>query len=478
MYVRGPKMFKALAVTPTDRLPLSSIQIHLPIKATKKSPLKKFSLLLPNHSYVVRVPDIGPLSDPAEVQPVVATHDPYEVLRNRDLLLYLIGRFVASLGQQMLTVAVGWELYERTHSSLMLGFVGLTQMIPMLLFTLPAGHTADNYDRKRIIIAMTFVIACASLGLTAISAANAPVGWIYLCLFVAGTARTFLWPASSAFLPHLVSRQQFSKAVTWSSGSFHLSSVAGPAAGGAVIAITHHAATVYAINAAASVVCFCLIAMVRRRHQIPARQKMTLKSLLAGFDFVLSSRIIFGTITLDLFAVLLGGATALLPVYAKDILHVGPTGLGFLQAALPTGSLLCALILAHRPPLQKAGRALLWAVAAFGFATIVFGLSQWFWLSFLMLFACGAADNISVVVRHTLVQLLTPDEKRGRVSAVNSLFIGTSNELGGFESGSVAYLTSPLFSVVSGGVGTIFVVIAIALIWPEIRKYGRLDAAS
>lgn len=471
-------MFKALAVTPTDRLPLSSIQIHLPIKATKKSPLKKFSLLLPNHSYVVRVPDIGPLSDPAEVQPVVATHDPYEVLRNRDLLLYLIGRFVASLGQQMLTVAVGWELYERTHSSLMLGFVGLTQMIPMLLFTLPAGHTADNYDRKRIIIAMTFVIACASLGLTAISAANAPVGWIYLCLFVAGTARTFLWPASSAFLPHLVSRQQFSKAVTWSSGSFHLSSVAGPAAGGAVIAITHHAATVYAINAAASVVCFCLIAMVRRRHQIPARQKMTLKSLLAGFDFVLSSRIIFGTITLDLFAVLLGGATALLPVYAKDILHVGPTGLGFLQAALPTGSLLCALILAHRPPLQKAGRALLWAVAAFGFATIVFGLSQWFWLSFLMLFACGAADNISVVVRHTLVQLLTPDEKRGRVSAVNSLFIGTSNELGGFESGSVAYLTSPLFSVVSGGVGTIFVVIAIALIWPEIRKYGRLDAAS
>ena len=424
------------------------------------------------------MPDIGPLSDPAEVQPVVAAYDPYEVLRNRDLLLYLIGRFAASLGQQMLTVAVGWEMYERTHSSLMLGFVGLTQMVPMLLFTLPAGHTADNYDRKRIIVAMTFVLGCASVGLTLISAAKAPVGWIYVCLFAAGTARTFLWPASSAFLPHLVSRQQFSKAVTWSSGSFHLSSVAGPAAGGALIAITRSAATVYAVNAAASLICLCLIAMVRRQHKITTRERMTFKSLLAGFRFVFTSRIIFGTITLDLFAVLLGGATALLPVYAKDILRAGPTGLGFLQAALPMGSLLCALILAHRPPLQKAGRTLLWAVAVFGFATVLFGLSQWFWLSFLALFLCGAADNVSVVVRHTLVQLLTPDEKRGRVSAVNSLFIGTSNELGGFESGLVAHFTNPIFSVVSGGIGTIVVVMAIAFIWPEIRKYGRLDAAS
>jgi MFS family permease len=178
---------------------------------------------------------------------------------------------------------------------------------------------------------------------------------------------------------------------------------------------------------------------------------------------------------LDLFAVLLGGATALLPVYAKDIIKVGPTGLGFLQAALPMGSLLCALILAHRAPLQKAGRAMLLAVAWFGLATIAFGLSRWFWFSFLMLFICGAVDNISVVVRHTLVQLLTPDDKRGRVSAVNSLFIGTSNELGGFESGLVAALLGPVFSVVSGGIGTLLVVLAVAAIWPEIRKYGRLD---
>src|SRR5439155_19241242 len=203
----------------------------------------------------------------------------------------------------------------------------------------------------------------------------------------------------------------------------------------------------------------------------------TASSLGAGFKFVFANKIILGTITLDLFAVLLGGATSLLPVYAKDILRAGPSGLGILQAALPAGSLLCALILAHRPPLQKAGRALMWAVATFGLATIGFGLSRWFWFSFLMLFICGAVDNISVVVRHTLVQLLTSDEKRGRVSAVNSLFIGTSNELGGFESGFVAHLTSPVVSVVSGGVGTILVVIAVALVWPQIRKYGRLDGS-
>jgi MFS family permease len=420
--------------------------------------------------------NLGTPPDSVGAPPGAAGHDPYAVLRNRDVALYLIGRLVASVGQQMVTVAVGWELYERTHSALALGLVGLTQMLPMVLFTLPAGHVADNHDRKRIIVLMNLVIAGASLGLTFVSALGANVAWIYFCLFAAGTARTFLWPASSAFLPHLVSRGDFSRAVAWSSGSFQLSSVAGPAAGGALIALTHHAAPVYALNAAAALVCLTLISFVRRRHTVAVKEKMTAGSLVAGFKFVFASPVILGTITLDLFAVLLGGATALLPVFAKDILKTGPTGLGFLQAALPMGSLLCALVLAHRPPLQKAGRAMLLAVAGFGLATIGFGFARWFWLSFLMLFVCGALDNISVVVRHTLVQLLTPDEKRGRVSAVNSLFIGTSNELGGFESGLVAYLFGPVFSVVSGGIGTILVVLAVAAIWPEMRKYGRLDA--
>jgi MFS family permease len=404
-----------------------------------------------------------------------ASERPYAILQNRNFLLYLTGRLVASLGQQMLIVAVGWELYERTHSALALGLVGLTQMLPMLLFTLPSGHLADSYDRKRIILSMNLLIACSSLGLAVISAYRLEVVWTYLCLLCAGTARTFLWPASAAFMPQLVSRQSFSKAVTWNTGGFHLSSVVGPAAGGSLIALTHSAATVYSLNAFASLTCLTLLIFVRNRQVVPIREKMTLTSLIAGFKFVFASRVILGTITLDLFAVLLGGATTLLPVYAKDILHTGPSGLGLLQAALPLGALLMAFILAHRPPMQRAGRALLWSVAAFGLATIGFGLSTAFWFSFLMLFVAGAMDNVSVVVRHTLVQLLTPDEKRGRVSAVNSLFIGTSNELGGFESGFVAHWFGPVFTVVAGGFGTIAVVIAIALLWPEIRKYGRLD---
>ena len=411
----------------------------------------------------------GPPNDPK--------HDPYEVLRNRNLLLYLVGRFIASVGQQMLTVAVGWELYERTQSALALGMVGFTQMAPMVLFTLPAGHFADNHNRKHIVVWMTLVVALASVGLTVVSLVGAAPGWIYLWLFIAATARTFLWPASSAFLPQLVPRSLFPRAVAWASGSFQLSSVAGPAAGGAILAITHKAATVYAINAVAVILCTILISLVTYRRVETPREPMTLKSLGAGFRFVFDSRIILGTITLDLFAVLLGGATALLPIYAKDILHAGPSGLGLLQAALPFGSLLCAVFLAHRPPLERAGRALLWAVAGFGLATIGFGFSKWFWVSWLMLFLCGVTDNVSVVVRHTLVQMLTPDEKRGRVSAVNSLFIGTSNELGGFESGVVAQYFGPVASVVSGGVGTILVVIGVALLWPEIRSYGRLDGS-
>jgi MFS family permease len=409
---------------------------------------------------------------PPELGPSLS---PYAVLRDRNFLLYLVARFIASLGQQMLTVAVGWELYERTHSTLALGLVGLTQMVPMILFTLPAGHLADNRNRQQIILAMTVLAGLSSLGLTAVSLRQAPVGWIYTCLFVAGTARTFLWPASSAFLPQLVSRSLFARAVTWNTGSFHLSSVAGPAAGGALIALTHRAATVYGLNTIALLICFGLISLVRSQQVTLAREEMSVANLWAGFKFVFASRVILGTITLDLFAVLLGGATALLPVYAKDILHVGPTGLGILQAALPVGSLTSALVLAHRPPLRKAGRALLWAVAAFGVATIGFGLSTRFCFSLLMLAVCGATDNVSVVVRHTLVQLLTPDEKRGRVSAVNSLFIGTSNELGGFESGVVAQWLGPVISVVSGGLGTILVVAVVACIWPEIRKYGRLE---
>jgi MFS family permease len=406
--------------------------------------------------------------------PSAGAGHPYDVLRNRDFLLYLIGRFIASFGQQMLTVAVGWELYERTHSPLNLGLVGLTNIVPMFLFTLPAGHLADTLNRKRIIVAMTCVMALSSMGLALISAFHAATIWMYAGLFVAATARTFLWPATAAFLPQLVSRRDFPRAVTWYTGSFQLSSVTGPAAGGALIALTGRAVGVYGLNACAALICLTLVSLVRyERVELP-REPMTLSSLAGGFRFVFATRMILGILTLDMFAVLLGGATTLLPVYAKDILHVGPRELGLLQAALPAGSLLCALVLAHQPPLQKAGRALLWSVAIFGLGTIGFGLSRALPLSFASLVLCGAADNVSVIIRHTLVQLLTPDDKRGRVSAVNSLFIGTSNELGGFESGLVAHWLGPVLAVVTGGAGTIVVVLAVAWLWPEVRRYGRL----
>ena len=421
-----------------------------------------------------------------------ASTDSYAVLRNRDVLIYLIGRLIATFGQQMVVMAVGWEIYERTHQSryaaLALAGVGLTQVIPMILLTLPAGHVADNYNRKRVIVVTTLGVFCASVGLTVISAAHAATGWIYVCLFVSGSSRTFLWAASAAFLPLLVERSHFSRVVNWSASVFQLSSIAGPTAAGALITLVHkqNAAPVYAANALAALLFCILLGFVRRHHTVASPERMTLKGLLTGFHFVFASKIILGIISLDMFAVLLGGATALLPVYAKEILGVGPVGLGLLEAALPSGAVLCVLILAHRPPLRRAGRALLWAVAVFGVSTVAFGFSKLFWFSLLMLFICGAVDNVSVVVRHTLVQLLTPEEKRGRVSAVNNLFIGTSNELGGFESGFVAYLfgramghsiaTGAVVSVVSGGIGTIVVVIAVALIWPEIRKYGRLDA--
>jgi len=431
--------------------------------------------------------------------------DNYAVFRLRDFRLYLIGRLFAVMGAQMLTVAVGWELYERTHSALALGLVGLAEMTAMLCCTLPAGHIADNVNRKRIILTALVVSASASLGLALISWQHAPVGWIYACLFTSAAARTFLWPASSAFLTSLVPRELFPRAVTWNSGAFQFSSVTGPFVGGLLIAKLKHysdhpAAFIYFINFCTAVICFVTVKLVRAHHVVKNPEPMSFKSLATGFNFIFAQRLILGMITLDMFAVFLGGATSLLPVFAKDVLHSDADGLGMLQAALPLGSVLCALHLAHRPPMQKAGRALLWCVVVFGVATILFGLVNnyalghwlgltlsdhaWFWLAFGTLFVCGAADNISVVVRHTSVQLLTPDDKRGRVSSVNSLFIGTSNELGGFESGFVAYLCGPamgnaittgaIVSVVTGGIGTVLVVGAVAWFWPEIRKYGKM----
>lgn len=415
-------------------------------------------------------------SDENVAAPPGRENDPYGVLKNRDFLLYLIGRFIAAFSQQMLAFAVGWEIYQRTNSKLALGFVGLVQMVPMFLFTFPAGHVADNYNRKHVLVWMQVVLSAACAGLAIVSATGANVVWMYASLFLFGVARTYLWPASSSFLPQLVPRHQFAKAVTWNSGLFQVAAISGPAAGGFLVGFTHTAFWVYVFNVIGALLCGLMIGLVRVHHKVVAKEQISLKNIIAGLEFVYRAKVVLGSITLDLFAVLLGGATALLPVYAKDILHSGPVGLGWLNAALPLGSLLMSLILVHRPPLQKAGRTLLWSVAGFGLATVGFGFATTFWFAFVMMFMCGVTDYISVVVRHTLVQLRTPDEMRGRVSAINSLFIGTSNQLGEAESGFVAHWTNPVFAVVSGGVGTIIVVILAAISWPELRKYGRLDA--
>jgi len=403
----------------------------------------------------------------------------------------------------MLLTALDWEIYRRVHTGLALGLVGLTLMVPMILCTLPAGHAADTFDRKKVILAGTLALVLTSLGLMLTSAfihldrgARTFQICAYSLIIVIGVARTFLFPASAAFVTNLVAREELTRAITFNSGAFQLASVLGPSLAGALIWFTHVAWVVYAFNVAAGIICFALIAGIRHTHQAQTREPVTIRSLISGFHFVFQNKIILGIITLDMFAVLLGGAVTLLPIFANDIIPLPGAreglGLGILRAAIPVGAILCVFYLAHRPPLQKAGRTMLWCVAVFGVAnraTLGAWLpampdAAWFWVAFGLMALCGVVDNVSVVVRHTLVQILTPDEKRGRVSAVNSLFIGTSNELGGAESGFTAQLFGPwlghtlatgaILSVALGGVGTVLVVLAVAWVWPDIRRYGRL----
>jgi MFS family permease len=397
-------------------------------------------------------------------------------LRFRDFRLLLIGVFVASFGQQMVSVALGWELYNRTGSALVLGGIGLAQVIPVIALSLPAGHIADRYSRKNIALAAQVVLALGSLGLAVLSAEQGPLFLIYGCLVVLGSAQSFNGPASSALVAQVIPPRVFENAITWRSSTWQLSAVLGPAAGGFLIGFWHGATGIYVVNGLAGLTFAALLLSLHVRPQAtrPTEQK-TLRSLAEGLDFLRRSPVILAAITLDLFAVLLGGATTLLPVYARDILHVGPIGLGWLQAASSIGAVVMALALAHRPAFTRAGPTLLAAVAGFGAATVVFGLSQSFALSCLMLFLLGAFDNISVVIRSTLLLLRTPDQMRGRVGAVNSLFIGASNQLGGFESGALAQLFGPLISVVAGGIGTLLVVALVAWMWPEMRHLRTLS---
>ena len=405
----------------------------------------------------------------------VAQHDPFAAFKFRDYRLFTIGRLVLSVGSQMQTVAIGWELYERTNSAIVLGGVGLAQVLPMIALTLITGHVADRRDRKLIILLSVMLLALSSLALAVLSYTQGGIFLIYACLVLTGVARAFLRPASDALMWQLIPVSAFTNAATWNSSSFQLAAVIGPAFGGFGIALLGNATGVYVLAAIAALLCFILTLPIKEQKVIRSTEPISVKGLAAGAKFVWQNQLILAAITLDMFAVLLGGAIALLPIFAKDILHVGPVELGYLQAANSIGALSMAITLAYLPPLRKAGPALLWSVVGFGVVTIIFGLSRSFWLSMLMLILGGALDSISVVIRHTLVQIRTPDDLRGRVAAINSVFISASNELGGFESGLTAAFFGPVISVVGGGIGTILVVIATAMIWPGIRKLGALQ---
>ncbi len=406
---------------------------------------------------------------------IVAPRDPYRALQGRDFRLLLLGAFLGSFGQQMLAVALGWELYERTGSALALGGIGLALVLPVIVFSLPAGHVADRYSRKRVMTIAQIAVAAGALGLAALSLTTGPLLAIYGCLIVIGGAQAFNNPASSALVAQVVPPEAFESAITWRSSVGQISAVLGPAAGGFLIWLLGGATWVFAIHAAAALTFATLLSLLRvRAAQARAAGGRTWRSIGEGLQFLWRTRVLLATITLDLFAVLLGGAVTLLPIFARDILHVGPLGLGWLQGASSIGSVSMALFLAHRPAFTRAGRTLLVAVAVFGAATIVFGLSRSFALSFAMLLLLGAMDNISVVIRSTLLLVRTPDALRGRVGAVNSLFISTSNQLGGFESGLAAQLFGPMWAVVGGGIGTILVVLLIARRWPELRELRTL----
>src|SRR6266700_1422031 len=436
-------------------------------------------------------------------------HDPYAAFRFGGFRLFTAGNLLSITGRLMLAVAVEWEIYARTHSATALGLVGLVIAVPVVTLSLPAGHLADRFSRKHIILVSQVFSGLTSLALALVSwkhlaipplaplrAGNralasvaaiferhhpvfhfddASIPLIYLLLFLGAIARTFSWAARSSFFPTLVPRDAFSNAVTWNNSIFQIGSVVGPAISGFVVA--HRGfPIVYIIDAITAFAFFLLVLPIPRAKQLLKRaEQSTWRSLAAGAKFVFSKKVILATITLDLFAVLLGGAVALLPIFADQILRCGPVGLGWMRAAPAIGAFAMALIVAYLPPMREAGKTLLWCVTGFGIATVVFGLSTALWLSLSMLFVAGALDSVSVIIRGSIVQLVTPYEMRGRVSAVNNIFIVTSNEFGALESGLTAALFGPVISVVAGGIGTILVVLGVASLWPETRKIGALD---
>lgn len=406
---------------------------------------------------------------------------------SKDFVLYQIARLLVILGAEAQSVAVAWHVYQMTHSALALGYTGLALFMPGIFFVLPAGHIADRYDRRRVILACyTLQTVCSAMLLYLGFHRGQHIWPIYAVLFGIGTGRAFSGPAASALLPSLVPKDQFVNAVTWGATVFQTANILGPALGGLLFTLRLHgslaslsgAPLVYAFTLLMLCGFLVLISMIRPRVEVKITKAFDVRTMLAGLEYVWKTKLLLGSISLDLFAVLLGGAVALLPIFSEDILHAGPRGLGLLRAMPSIGALAVSLILTIRPIRRAAGKTMLTCVAIFGVATVVFGLSKSLWISIVALIVIGASDMVSVVIRSSILQLATPPEMRGRVSAVNWLFVGASNEFGEFESGVTAQWFGAVRAVVLGGIGSLIVTGASAVLFPKLRHADKLTAES
>ncbi len=400
-----------------------------------------------------------------------------------DFTVYELARFLIEIALEMQSVAVGWQVYEITKRPLDLGLVGLAQFLPGFLLFLVTGHVADRFDRRKLLMLCYGALAICSGLLWEIAfrgshGVHPRVYWIYAVLVLVGAANSLSGPVSRALLPQLVPEEHFPNAVAWNASIMQGGTILGPAIGGLIYAFFHGPSAVYLTATLTSLV--ALLSTVRIKPQIMnwKREAVSLSTVLAGFRYIWRQKLILGSISLDMFAVLLGGAVALLPIYAREILKTGPWGLGLLRSAPGVGAAVMAILLAHRPLRRRAGATMLWCVAGFGVCTILFGISRSIVLSLIALLLIGATDMVSVVVRGTLIQLGTPDEMRGRVNAVDMLFIGVSNELGQFESGLTAHWFGTVPAVVLGGVGTLIVIAIWAWRFPELRNADQLTSSA
>ena len=410
--------------------------------------------------------------------------------RSRDFRFYQSGRLLGVLGSEAQSVGVAWQVYQITHSALALGYTGLALFLPGLVFVLPAGHVADRYDRRAIILTCYTVQALATIGLLWLSLHGISSIWpVYLILFLIGTGRCFSGPAASALVPTLIPKEHFVNAVTWGATIFQIANASGPMFGGLLFTLalgSVFGGRFASLNGAPLVYCFtllCLFSFIALVSMVKPRaggnsKAFTLETVFAGLRYVRGTRLLLGSISLDLFAVLLGGATSLMPIFAQDILHKGPHGLGLLRAMPSLGALGVSLTLLLFPLRRRAGRTMLACVGLFGAATVLFGLSRSLWLSCVALVIIGASDMVSVVVRSSVLQLATPPEMRGRVSAVNWLFLGASNEFGEYESGLTAHWWGAVRAVVIGGVASMAVTGLWSVFFPALRQADRLTAES